>query len=460
MKQLLIAAALAAVTSITVAQGFSPGQKLSLEQKKVQDSLRKVVNERTNEDYRAMLAALNIKSIRPGADGSNPNASNAANYDEAKANPFPQLPDPLVLKNGKQVTSADSWWKLGRPAVVEDFDREIYGRVPENMPKVNWKVISSSKDSVGNIPVIIKVINGRVDNSAYSAISVNISVQIITPAKARKKVPLIMEFDGFPQMRNSMQADGPSWEQQVLAKGWAYALLDPSSIQADNGAGLTEGIVGLMNKGKRRKPEDWGALRAWAWGADQVMDYLETEHTVDSRKVAIEGHSRYGKAALVTLAYDQRFLTGFISSSGAGGAKLYRRNAGEVVENVAGPSEYHWMAGNFIKYAGPLNWGDLPVDSHELITLCAPRPLFISGGSKGDGWADARGMFMAAAAAGPVYRLLGKKDLGTSSFPEAQTTLISGEIGFRQHEGGHTPGPNWPTFLAFASKYFEPITNH
>jgi hypothetical protein len=155
------------------------------------------------------------------------------------------------------------------------------------------------------------------------------------------------------------------------------------------------------------------------------------------------------------MAYDQRFAVAFISSSGEGGVKLHRRNAGELVENVAGSGEYHWMAGNFLKYAGPLTWNDLPVDAHELIDLCAPRPVFISGGQKGDSWTDPRGMFLAAVAAGPVYRLLGKKDLGTTEFPKAETALTDGEIAFRQHTAGHTPVPNWPTFIAFANRYFK-----
>jgi len=158
------------------------------------------------------------------------------------------------------------------------------------------------------------------------------------------------------------------------------------------------------------------------------------------------------------MAYDQRFAVVYVSSSGEGGAKLHRRNWGEIVENVAGTGEYHWMAGNFLKYSGPLTWNDLPVDSHELIALCAPRPVFISAGAaaKGDGWVDAKGMFMAAVGAGPVYRLLGGKDLGTTEFPAIETALIDGDVAYRQHSGGHTPGPNWPTFLTFASRYFEP----
>jgi hypothetical protein len=171
--------------------------------------------------------------------------------------------------------------------------------------------------------------------------------------------------------------------------------------------------------------------------------------------VGIEGHSRYGKAALITMAYDPRFAIAYVSSSGEAGAKLFRRNFGEQVGNIAG-GEYYWMAGNFIKYDGPLNENDLPVDAHELIALCAPRPVFIGAGTvqQGDGWVDAKGMFLAAVGAGPVYKLLGKKDLGTAEFPAVETPLIDGDIAFRQHSGGHTPAPNWPTFLEFASRYF------
>ena len=197
-------------------------------------------------------------------------------------------------------------------------------------------------------------------------------------------------------------------------------------------------------------------LRAWAWGASRTLDYFETDKSVDPRQVGIEGHSRYGKAALVAMAYDPRFAIAYISSSGEGGAKINRRNFGEIVENVAATGEYHWMAGNFLKYAGPLHWNDLPVDSHELIAVCAPRPVFIGAGSiKGDGWADPKGMFLAEVAAGPVYRLLGKKDLGTSEYPAIETALIDGDLGFRQHSWGHTPAPNWPTFLIFAGRYIK-----
>jgi putative membrane-bound dehydrogenase-like protein len=403
------------------------------------------------EDHQRLMALLKIRSLRRGADGWNTRAPNAANYDESKANPHPKLPDPLMLKNGKKVTTAEMWVKQRRPEIVEEFDREIYGRVPRETPKVKWEVTGTRKHKVGDTEVVTKQLVGHVDNSAYPLVSVDINLTLTTPAEANGPVPVMMEF-GFG-FGGSGVAD---WQRQVLQRGWGYAILSPNSIQADNGAGLTKGIIGLCNKGQPRKVDDWGALRAWAWGASRALDYFETDKAVDARQVGIEGHSRYGKAALVTLAYDERFAIAYVSSSGEGGAKLHRRNWGELVENVAGQGEYHWMAGNFLKYAGPLEWSDLPVDSHELIALCAPRPVFIGcGATNGDGWVDAKGMFLAAAGAGPVYRLLGKKDMGTSEFPAIETPLIDGEVAFRQHKGGHTPGPNWPTFLSFAERYVK-----
>ena len=409
------------------------------------------------EDHRKMMDLLDITSLRPGRNGMNPQAANYANYDEAKANPYPNLPDPLVLKNGQKVTTAQMWWNQRRPEIVEDFDREIYGRVPKDTPKVTWEVTSTTEEKNGEVPVLTKELVGHVDNSSHPAITVDIRVTLSTPAKAKGSVPVIMEFGfGFGGFGRARRGGGPTWQQQVLAKGWGYAIIRPNSIQADSGAGLNQGIIGLCNKGQPRETDDWGALRAWAWGASRALDYFETDSSVDAKQVGLEGHSRYGKATLVAMAYDPRFAIAYVSSSGAGGASLFRRDYGEIVENVAGSGEYHWMAGNFLKYAGPLTWDDLPIDAHELIALCAPHPVFISSGSNnGDAWVDAKGMFLAAAGAGPVYRLLGKKDMGTAEFPPIETTLIDGEVAFRQHSGGHTPGPNWPTFLTFAQRYLH-----
>src|SRR2546421_5820424 len=381
------------------------------------------------QDHQNMMDQLGIKQLRPGPSGR-AGATNSANYDPEKANPFPDLPDPLTLKNGKKVTTVEMWWKERRPEIVEDFEREVFGRVPKNVPKVMWTVVSNITDGlVGKLPASGKQLVGHVDNSACPAISVDIRMTVVSPARAPKAVPLLIMFGGFggtgmprpagsPAPTNRFAEFGgpfkdPPSTEQLIAAGWGYAVIIPGSIQADNGAGLTKGIIGLVNKGQPRKPDDWGTLRAWAWGAARGLDYLETDAAVDAKHVGIEGVSRFGKAALVTMAFEPRFALALVGSSGEGGAKLHRRNFGEMVENPTGSGEYHWMAGNFLKYGaaestfGSKNAGDLPVDAHELIALCAPRLVFISYGvpERGDAkWLDQQGSYMATVAAEPVFR--------------------------------------------------------
>ena len=466
------------------------------------------------QDHQNMQDQLGIRALRPGPSG-NEKAPNHANYDEPKANPFPNLPDPLTLKNGEKVTTPAMWWSERRPEIVEDFEREVYGRVPANVPKVTWSVKAIDKERIGFNPVIAKEVIGHVDNSAYPLIDVNIRMTLVTPANAKGSVPVLMMFgrSAFPapnqpspeelerinaalkallaQQDPSLRevfeqhpaygpvtlppfqmpqfnADGsppPTW--QIIADGWGFATLDPASIQADDGAGITRGIIGLVNHGQPRKPDDWGALRAWAWGAGRGLDFLETDPAVDAKHVGIEGVSRFGKAALVTMAFDQRFAVVLVGSSGKGGATLLRRNFGEAVENLTG-GEYYWMAGNFMKYGasdatfGSKNAGDLPVDSHELIALCAPRLTFISYGvpEKGDAnWLDHQGSFMATVAASPVFTLLGAKGLGisedyqTAKMPPMNGGLVDGQLAWRQHDGGHTDAPNVKYFLKWADGF-------
>ena len=414
------------------------------------------INRLNFQDHQLMMKLLGISQLRPGPSG-NPKDTNAANSDESKANRYANIPDPLIFNDGTRVNTPKDWEKR-RTEIMEDFDREIYGRMPQNIPSVNWE-LESEKDTVnGQYPVNIKRLTGHVDNSSYPSVSVDIQLVVTIPANITRPVPVIIEFGWIlPKGWKMPEEPKPTWKQQLLAKGWGYAILIPVSCQADNGAGLIQGIIGLVNKGQPRKADDWGTLRAWAWGASRVIDYFETNKEIDAKRIGIEGLSRYGKAALVAMAYDPRISVGFIGSSGAGGAKLLRHVFGEQVENLASSGEYHWFAPNFIKYAGPLTTGDLPVDAHELIALCAPRPVFISAGSpKVEGtWIDARGMFLAAVYAGPVYRLLGKEDLGTTEMPPEETTLDDGDIAFRQHAGGHTVIPNWPFFIRFTERYFD-----
>jgi hypothetical protein len=370
---------------------------------------------------------------------------------------------------------------------------------------------------IGFTPVIAKDLIGTVDNSGYPAISVKIHATLVVPANAKGPVPTLIMFGpaGFPNpneprgedldhlnaamksvliqqdpalkkifdehpawlpFKNTpfsfpqMNADGdPPNTWQLIAAGWGFVMLDPTTVQADNGAGLTRGIIGLANHGQPRKPEDWGALRAWAWGAGQVLDYLETDASVDAKRVGIDGVSRYGKAALITMAYDQRFYMVLVGSSGKGGATLLRRNYGEAVESLTG-GEYYWMAGNFMKYGasdasfGSGDPGQIPVDSNELIALCAPRLTFISYGvpEKGDAhWLDHQGSFMATVDAGRVFTLLGVKalpvteDYHSAKMPPVNTAWLDGQLAWRQHDGGHTDAPNMKWFIQWADKFMS-----
>ncbi len=458
----------------------------------------KIVTFSTQEDHREMQKQLGITTLRPGPSGD-PNNPNAANTDESKANLYPNLPELMTLKNGDKVTTPQQWWKQRRPEIVEDFEREVLGRIPENVPDVEWELLKTIEKKLGDTDVIEKRLLGRVDNSGCPEIDVNIAMSVIVPKAAKVPVPTLMQF-GFTMwgpdgedidfggrgLGGPRPGGQPSKEQQLVQSGWGVVTINANSIQEDSGGeqprrfgpprpegqtggGLTRGIIGLTNKGRPRSPDQWGSLRAWGWGASRGLDYLETDPAIDAKKVGIDGVSRYGKAALVTMAFDERFAMVLVGSSGEGGASLYRRNFGEAVENLTGSGEYHWMAGNFLKYGtaessfGSMNANDLPVDAHMLIALCAPRMTFISYGvpEKGDAlWLDQQGSFMATIAAQPAFRLLGARGLGrsddynTEKMPPVNTDLLDGELAWRQHDGGHTDVPNIPHFVKWAGKLF------
>jgi len=479
-----------------------------------QSTLPAPVTLTAEQDHQNMMDQLGIKALRPGPSG-NPDAPNHANYDESKANPYPNLPDPLTLNNGQKVTTSQMWWQKRRPEIVDMYEKYVYGRIPKDVPKVTWKVNAVDDERIGFNRVVAKDLVGQVDNSSYPAIHVDIHMTLVMPANAAGPVPVLVMFAhaGFPapkeptdeeferinaawkallvQQDPSLKdvfATHPAWEPvratpfqlpqmnadgdppntwQLIAAGWGFALLDPASIQADDGAGITRGIIGLVNKGQPRKPEDWGALRAWAWGAGRALDYLETDPTVDAKHVGIEGVSRYGKAALVTMAFDPRFAMVLVGSSGKGGATPLRRNFGEAVESLTGGESY-WMAGNFMKYGasevafGSKTPGDIPVDSNELIALCAPRLTFISYGipEKGDArWLDHRGSFMATVDASRVFGLLGANGLNiqgdyrTAAMPAVNQGILGGQLAWRQHDGGHTDAPNMKYFIQWADGF-------
>ncbi|MGR3810777.1 alpha/beta hydrolase family protein [Jiulongibacter sp. NS-SX5] len=498
MKKLTSLFSLLLIANLAFAQQYSPVVKMS-----------------TQEAMKHMMDQLGIQELRPGAS-SNPDSPNYANYDESKANPCPELPPLLTSVDGQEINTAEEWWSKRRPELLALAEQEIYGKIPQNVPDVNWEVKIVDREFVGRTPVIAKELVGHVDNSSYPLVDVNIKMMLVVPTNVKGPVPVLMMFgrpkfpapaqpndedyaklnetfrelmiqhdpsiketlDKYPAYAPLDRLQSTPWyfsppangespgTEQLLAAGWGYCTLLTSSVQADNHEGLTEGIIGLVNKGQPRSPEDWGALRAWSWGAARGLDYLETDSLVDAKKVGIEGVSRYGKAALVTMALEPRFAVGLIGSSGKGGVTLHRRVFGEAVENLTGGANY-WMAGNYMKYGAEksdfakMTGCDLPLDSHSMIALCAPRPLFISYGipEKGDAlWLDQKGSYMATVAAGEVYKLLGAKDIGVTndylheSMPPVLESLLDGQLGWRQHDGGHTDQPNFQHFIPWASR--------
>lgn len=411
----------------------------------------------TEADHARAMRALGIASLRPGADGYNMSAPNAVNYDEARAEATaPPLPDPLRMADGTPVATASQWWKQRRPELVRLFDSQVYGRVPATAPAIRWEVVSTTREQREGRTVILRHLIGHAGEGTANPVAIELRVGL---PEGASHVPLMLSF-GFPEGFRfpGMPPLPPEQEpaNQLVKRGWGYAVIVPNTIQADNGAGLAKGVIGLSLGGRPRGPEDWGVLRAWAWGASRALDWLAKDRGVDSRRVGIEGLSRYGKAAIVTMAYDPRFAIGLIGSSGAGGAKPMRRDFGERVENLAASGEYHWFCENFLRYAGPLHPSDLPVDGNELIALAAPRPVFLSAGNtKEDGWVDPRGTFEAAVSASPVWRLLGAHGLSQTNFPPITVGVLGGDLAYREHAAGHTDIPNWPTFLDWAARELQ-----
>lgn len=412
----------------------------------------------TAADYRATLGRLGITAIRPGADGFNRDAPNAANRDEARVGSY-TLPPLLVDAAGRPVTGSGGWHRRRRE-IVELFDSQIYGRVPANAPAIRWDFTAQETNQVGGMAIVTRHYLGHAAVSGLNSPPLAIDLRIDMPENVRGRVPVILEF-GFPTGfrfpgPQRPQPPGPDGREQVLRRGWGFATLVPWTVQPDDGAGLREGVIGFTGGRRPRADDAWGALRAWAWGASRAYEFLALDPHVDRRRIAIEGLSRYGKAALVAMAYDQRFSLGFIGSSGAGGAKLLRRDYGERIGNLAASGEYHWFAPNFLRYAGPQTEADLPVDAHSLIALAAPRPLFIGAGNmEEDAWVDPRGSWEAAREASSVYSLLGVPGLVGDTYPAINENRAEGRIAFRQHEGGHTNFNNWPAFLDFAARQWR-----
>jgi hypothetical protein len=392
------------------------------------------------------------------------------NYDDASAGLFPgpqswrvgsySTIDLLKMKDGPSITTPAQWWNQRRLEVLKDVQEQNWGVIPPDsiLPKVTWSVTTSTGGS-GTSSYVQKVITGTIDISRYPSVRnvPIISATLRTPAAASGPVPVMVVIGG------GFWTPIDTYWGYCSPNGWGACVFNSSALQPDNGAGLTSYLIGLCNRGNWRKPTDWGSLAAWSWGVSRLIDYFSTDPSVDASKIGVTGHSRYGKAALVAMAYEPRLAIAFPSCAGSLGTKMNRRHWGQDLESSSWDREYHWVAGNFFKWMGPLNAGSYlprkielcPVDAHSLLSLCAPRPVFINGGTQ-DTWTDPYGMYLTGVGASPVYRLLGKSGLILpDAKPQIDVAYIAGDIAYRYHSGGHTDAPDWPAFFQFAAKYFK-----
>jgi hypothetical protein len=371
-----------------------------------------------------------------------------SNYSEDRVAAY-SLPDPLVSSNKSRVTTAEMWFKQRRPEILQYFRDEIYGAVPENAPKVNWVVIETD-DKARNGTAILRRIVGRMSDKKDGP---RMNLTLVTPAKATAPVPVLLNltFAAGPGGRPPGSFD---LVEETLSHGWGYATLGYTDIQPDRPDRWAEGVIGLTLKEGQTKPaaNEWGTISAWAWGLSRAIDYFETDKSVNAKQIAITGASRLGKTVLWASAQDRRVAAVFAAVPGEMGASLIRRDWGETLDDMAERFGYQF-AGNLQKWVG--KWNDLAVDQHMLIALSAPRPVFVSGGVK-DQWSDPKGQFLALVAAGPVYRLLGAKDLGVTEMPALDKPVTDGDLAYHYHSSGHTVLPaDWKIFFDFADRHYK-----
>lgn len=385
------------------------------------------------------------------------------NYDESKVGTY-TLPDALKLENGQPVRNKTDWEKKRRPELIRLFETNMYGRVPEaaRRAKVTYEVVDNTRDALGGKAIrkqIVMHFGGGHDATILMYLPAS-----ATPAP----VFLALNFTGnhtilpdaairLPEIWDaktrthrtapeSSRTKSSQWQvETMLARGYGLATIYYNEIEPDFDGGIAFGVRSLYPK---PAADEWGAFAAWAYGLRHAMDYLETDRDVDKKRVAVMGHSRLAKTALWAGAQDTRFAMVVAAGSGEGGAALSRRNYGETVllVNQRFP---HWTCDNYKKFSDDPN--TLPFDSHELLSLMAPRPLYLAA-AEDDRWADPRGEFLAAIAAGPVYKLFGKQGLEGSEMPALEKPIMN-TIGFHIRPGKHeVTAYDWDRFLDFADK--------
>lgn len=394
-----------------------------------------------------------------------------ANYDESQVGTY-TLPDPLTFSSGKPVRTPKDWLNKRRPELLQLFADDIYGHSPKPA-KAHFEIIEETPGALNGTAIRkqIRVHFSSRPNAPTATVLVYIPSAAQTPVPAilslnfmgnqsvvndpAVPLPMIWTFRTHQHIQASEESRGKGEFQvdKILAHGYAFATIYYQDLEPDFKGGYELGIRPLFLKPGETAPatDAWGAIAAWSYGLSRALDYLETDKAIDSKHVAVMGHSRLGKAVLWAGALDQRFAIVLASCPGEGGASLARRHYGEELRNLAGAFPY-WFDANFQKFANRPE--TLPVDMHELIALSAPRPVYITA-AEDDKWSDPKGEFLACVAAGPVYRLLGQRGLETDVMPALNQPIMH-TLGFHYRTGKHeVTSFDWDQFLAFARMHWK-----
>lgn len=402
------------------------------------------------------------------------------NYDEALVGDY-RLPDPLIDSAGRPVDSADRWRSHRRPELLELFRRHVYGRSPARPARIRAEVRESDPQALGGratrkqialhlmddaagptIEVLLYAPNARRPAPAFLGLNFQGNQVVHADPAIRVTSRWVRENDDHRARADSRGAQAENWPvERLIDRGYALVTAYYGDLEPDHPEGWREGVRALFPVDSAApqvdgcvsgfRPEDWGAIGAWAWGLSCILDSLQSETLIDARRVAVVGHSRLGKTALWAGAEDERFALVISNNSGEGGAALSRRRYGETKAriNTVFP---HWFCDRHVDYND--RESECPVDQHELLALIAPRPLYVASATE-DRWADPRGEFLAAVAAEPVYALLGRTGLGTDQWPPPDQP-IGRQIGYHLRTGRHALLPyDWEQYMDFADRHWH-----